>query len=276
MTFRPFEQLVIDVGMNTGKDTEFYLRKGFRVAAVEANPKLVESVSERLQEPIRQGRLKIYNVAISSEEGEAEFYVNRQYDGWSTLSTAVVHRNERLGTSHNIIRVPTMRFANILRETGIPYYVKIDIEGADVLCLEALHEFTTRPRYVSIETSLQSMEEAFTEFCHLWTLGYRRYKIVNQALNGRVRCPVPPREGLEVPIRFDPYMSGPFGEEAPGRWLTIDEALSRYRRLLRDQRLFGATGRFHKTLLHYLYALYRMVTFQEPVGWYDVHAALPG
>ena len=30
------ENLIIDVGMHTGRDTEFYLKKGFHVAAVEA------------------------------------------------------------------------------------------------------------------------------------------------------------------------------------------------------------------------------------------------
>ena len=30
--------LIIDVGMHTGKDTLFYLQKGFRVVAIEANP----------------------------------------------------------------------------------------------------------------------------------------------------------------------------------------------------------------------------------------------
>jgi len=30
------QKLIIDVGMHKGYDTEFYLRKGFRVVAVEA------------------------------------------------------------------------------------------------------------------------------------------------------------------------------------------------------------------------------------------------
>lgn len=34
--------LIIDVGMHTGRDTEFYLKKGFNVVAIEANPELVK------------------------------------------------------------------------------------------------------------------------------------------------------------------------------------------------------------------------------------------
>jgi spermidine synthase len=40
--------LIYDIGMHDGSDSEFYLRKGYRVVAVEANPKLVEACRERL------------------------------------------------------------------------------------------------------------------------------------------------------------------------------------------------------------------------------------
>ena len=32
--------LIFDVGLHTGQDTAFYLKKGFRVIAIEANPLL--------------------------------------------------------------------------------------------------------------------------------------------------------------------------------------------------------------------------------------------
>ena len=35
------KDLIYDVGMHKGEDTEFYLRKGFRVIAIEADPDLV-------------------------------------------------------------------------------------------------------------------------------------------------------------------------------------------------------------------------------------------
>ena len=37
----PRKNLIFDIGMHIGQDTEFYLKKGFCVVAVEANPKLV-------------------------------------------------------------------------------------------------------------------------------------------------------------------------------------------------------------------------------------------
>ena len=35
-------ELIYDVGMNTGDDTAYYLNRGYRVVAIEANPDLVD------------------------------------------------------------------------------------------------------------------------------------------------------------------------------------------------------------------------------------------
>jgi len=267
--------LIIDVGMHTGKDTEFYLRKGFRVAAVEANPHLVEKVKERLGEAVRTGRLTIFNTAISDREGETTFYVNTQKDDWGTLSDSFAARNVALDTDVTSIQVQCTRFKRILEQTGIPYYLKIDIEGADILCLQALSGFTDKPRYVSIEMSLRNFDDAFTEIAQLWVLGYRKFKMVNQALNDTIRCPSPPLEGSYVDARFDGHTSGPFGEETPGRWLDIERALDRIREIIRDQSLYGAHGKYFGTIRGRINGRIRRIFGREPAGWYDIHAKLP-
>ena len=40
---------VFDLGMNNGDDTELYLRSGYKVVAVEANPILCASVAEKFK-----------------------------------------------------------------------------------------------------------------------------------------------------------------------------------------------------------------------------------
>ena len=144
------------------------------------------------------------------------------------------------------------------------------MEGADTLCLQQLFSAPERPKYLSIEAGLKSFEETFNELCLLWQLGYRDFKIVNQALNYRVRCPNPPLEGDYVDYHFDGLCSGPFGEEAPGRWMKIEETFLKYRRILLEQRYFGADGKHYGTILHKLYERLK----REPAGWYDFHAKL--
>ena len=77
--------LIVDVGMHRGADTEFYLRKGFRVVGIEAIPWVAAEVAERLAPDIEDGRLRVLNVAVSDHEGVADFYVNLQEETWSTI-----------------------------------------------------------------------------------------------------------------------------------------------------------------------------------------------
>jgi FkbM family methyltransferase len=267
------DRLIMDVGMHSGKDTEFYLRKGFDVVAIEANPALVEQARSRLGEYLSEGRLRIYEVAIADYEGEIDFFVNRQHDDWGTVSTAFAARNERKGTENSIVRVECTTFQTILMECGIPYYLKIDIEGVDTKCLKALMALRERPKYVSIEAGLTSLRETLTELSLLWKLGYRQFKIVNQRLNSTVRCPNPPLEGSFVDYRFDGTSSGPFGEEAPGEWMSTAETFIRYRLLMFEQHYFGAGGKLHKTIAHKAYEKVRGEP-TEKYGWYDFHAKM--
>ncbi len=47
--YETHRDLIFDLGMHTALDTKFYLDKGFRVVAVEANPRMVESAREQVR-----------------------------------------------------------------------------------------------------------------------------------------------------------------------------------------------------------------------------------
>ena len=265
--------LIVDVGMHTGRDAEFYLRKGFEVVAIEADADLARAASKRLAGWVESGRLTIREVAIAPHDGEVRFFANPGHDDWGTINEELVHRNERHGQPSEARMVPAVRFERVLGELGrVPYYVKIDIEGADQLCLDALASRELRPSYVSVETSLDSRREAERQFTTLRDLGYDAFKIVNQRLNAQYACPDPPREGAFVEVRFDTLMSGPFGEETPGPWLSFDRAWRRYRAILVEQRVFGISGLLGTTWLARVYSGVRRRLLGAPVGWYDLHA----
>lgn len=262
--------LIVDVGMHTGRDTEFYLKKGFNVIAIEANPKLVDKAKSLFQDYISNHKLIVYDVAIADREGTIDFYLNNEKDDWSTISPEYASRYESFATTNTLMQIKCTTFQSILRQHETPYYVKIDIEGADVLCLKSLMEVKEKPKYISVEMDLNSFENTFTELSLLWTLGYRKFKVVNQALNVKVRCPNPPTEGLFVDARFDGTCSGPFGEEAPGPWISVEETIDKYRRIITEQKYFGGGGKLYKTPFRKLYEVIK----GEPVGWYDIHAKL--
>jgi FkbM family methyltransferase len=263
--------LVIDAGMHTGQDTAFYLAKGFRVAAIEANPSLVAAANKKFCDFLRTGQLRIFPVAIASQSGVIDFWINQSHDDWGTTDSSFADRNTKAGFPSIKVAVPARSFSEILDEVGIPYYLKIDIEGADLLCLEALRS-REKPKYVSIEGNLTSLEEASRELSLLSSLGYRTFKIVNQGMNHTLRCPNPAREGRYVNATFEPgTSSGPFGEEAPGWWMDADASLRKIRRLVREQRNYGMAGKHFKTTWGIIYKRWREFV-GEPVAWWDIHA----
>ena len=48
--------LIYDIGCNNGDDTDFYLRKGFRVLALDADLSLCDHVLRRFQREVADGR----------------------------------------------------------------------------------------------------------------------------------------------------------------------------------------------------------------------------
>ncbi len=111
------EDLIYDVGMHRGKDTEFFLGKGFRVVAIEANLGFVEMVRHRLSGDVDSGRLTILGVAISDRAGLADFWI----DTGDGINSSLTEDKLLPWTSTRCIRVKCETFDTILKEHGIPY-----------------------------------------------------------------------------------------------------------------------------------------------------------
>lgn len=262
------QDLIFDVGMHRGEDTEFYLKKGFQVVGVEANESLCCLVADRLADDVSNGRLQIVNKAISDKEGAVSFYINRKRSIWGTLQREWAERNGRLGAPSEEVVVEGMRPERLFKQFGVPYYLKIDIEGMDFACLESLTRISERPAYVSLESTKTSWSDLIREFDLLESLGYVRFKIVNQGLVSQQIPPTPALEGAAVSHTFVHGASGLFGEEAPGSWLSRREAIAAYKKIFRDYLLFGDDGLLTRTRLG------RRITkaFGFKNYWYDTHA----
>jgi len=250
--------LIFDVGMNDGRDTEYYLHRGFRVVAVEANPVLCQAAARNFSTAVKDGRLIIEGVAIGRDRGELPFYIS-SHDIWSSFDRACATKQ---GSTCTTIQVSCVRMADLFLKHGVPHYLKIDIEGADTHCLADL-DGSCLPDYISFEDGPETEED----LKRLYPLGYRRFKLINQSgLAFRSDFePEPLSKRLYRRLRrksrnvfhgrwyndwnFQIGSSGPFGEETDGRWASIEDFLKlRHRwRELQSQH----DGEF----------------------WYDVHAA---
>lgn len=264
--------LIFDIGMNACEDTEFYLKKGFRVVAVDANPAACRDAAERYRDAIATGQLTIVNRAISSSRDPIMIYVCRSYSAWTTASPRLRDFWREQGAKFQEVEVPGMLARDLTGDHGTPYYAKIDIEGSDILCLDAFMDGATKPRYLSIEVDFYCYRELLAR---LRELGYRRYALVGQRGVSAQRPPYPAREGHYVDHRFFFGSSGLFGRELPVHWHDNATIRRGCRRVIRQHQLAGVLRKVGK--------LGRMPRAMERVrekflplagDWYDIHATL--
>jgi FkbM family methyltransferase len=241
-------RLIYDVGMHNGSDTEFYLRKGFDVIAIEANPKYVAHARARFAKELATGQLTIYDVALTEKSGEVPFFVH-EHDDWSRLNPNSSYRFTE-GT-YQEIKVRGLQFSLIAGRHPTPYYVKLDIEGSERMVIEQLFATGKYPPFLSFEANLETdlILNLLDEH------GYHEFQLLGQSRKSQIRLPNPPLEGTFYDARFNGYMSGPFGLELQGEWVSILD--------LRDQL------KAHKR---------KVQEGKDKLAlneWHDIHARLP-
>jgi len=230
---------VFDIGMYDCADTAYYLALGNRVVAVEANQQFVQRARERFKDEIASGRLTLVNAAISTASAPVELVLSGDDLGASSLFGDRIADRQPLGS----ITAPGLPVRDLLERYGVPDYLKVDIEGADRLCVLNLTR-ETRPRYLSFEIG-PDVEELLE---HLRSIGYTRFKIINQIsfrelanqrnLRDRVVLRIAERLGFSEPRmirrggRFfvSGRSSGPVPWKSDGRWYTGEETIARWRR----------------------------------------------
>jgi FkbM family methyltransferase len=256
--------LIFDVGMHRGEDTQHYLERGFRVVGVEANPVLVEEVAERFAREIAEGRLVVVDAAVAEHAGTVELFASGEVTVWTSLDEDFVWRQtQEWGTWYEPVEVRAVRFADLLREHGVPHYLKVDIEGSDMLCLRALHDVDARPDFLSIESVVTApspeRDPVLNELAELWSLGYRAFKFIDQTSHGP---------------RFPSESSGPFGEDTVGRWRPIMPTLVRGTALRFQYDVGHYLGRWGQTAVGRSIRKIQKDVLRRPFRWYDLHARL--
>lgn len=263
------KDLIFDFGMYDGTDTDFYLRKGFRVVAVEADPDVAAAGAARFADEIAEKRLVIVNKAIARERGPVTLFRSAN-SLWSTINTERNEQTTRKGTASQEVTVDAVTSKDIVEEFGTPYYCKIDIEGLDLVALNGFVGLSDLPKFISIESKRHDMANIREELSALVKLGYDHFKVIAQHKVKDQKEPSPPREGKSAgnPVHES---SGLFGEDLPGPWLTYDQAVDAYRRPLLNHYLTGGDALITN---RWLRAALKRTGFHA--GWYDTHARLAG
>ncbi|MDQ2763146.1 MAG: FkbM family methyltransferase [Pseudomonadota bacterium] len=235
-------QLIVDIGMSEGNDSDYYLRKGFDVLGIEADPIMYQNLRSRFSAPISEGRMTILNRAAAEKNGTTvRFFRNVSVQGHSR----VLGENAEDPAPGDVTQVETIDWSQIVRHAGVPYYSKIDIEGSEPVFLRSLVGSPGLPTYISAEI------HTFEPVEMLFQAGYRRFKVINQSRPHLFTQPNPPLEGTYVEAARWNHSSGPFGRELPGNWVDFREAAVLF------EIIHQARQRLHMW------------------DWFDVHAHLP-
>ncbi|MGY1458789.1 FkbM family methyltransferase [Luteimonas sp. A534] len=247
-------KLAFDIGMYDGADTDYLLRSGFRVVAIEAQPGLCSQAETRFAEEIGEGRLTVANVAIAGREGVADLALCSDDIGSSSIVAGKLGGLRHGGT----LRVAATTILSLISRHGTPDFMKIDIEGADRHCILPLTP-DVAPRYLSFEVD----EDVAELVDHTAAIGYTKFKLIGQTsfleisrergVGYRARNRVMKWLGYGEPGlarrsgQWFPLMhsSGPGPWESDGDWYSAAVLLDRW------TRSSAMNGR---------------------QGWYDVHA----
>ena len=237
------DDLIYDIGANNGDDSAFYLSKGFRVVAVEADPTLCAALAERFAAQQAEGRFVIENIGISDTDETLDFYVNA-FSEWSSF---VKDSQATTTHDHHLIRVRTEPLSRLIARHGAARYLKIDIEGMEQRALSTLGPDMALPTFLSFEVN--KAWRAIVK--HLSGLGYARFQLVRQGRGFLPDAPDPAREGRSYARRFRNSHSGCFGLDLPDTWLRLADFMPLMRHEMAEARARMTRG--------------------EPRGWHDIH-----
>lgn len=156
------DDFIFDIGANEGAKTDVFLRLGARVVAVEPDHACTRSLEERFLEfRIYPRPVTIVTRAVSDRVGTEEMLIDGPGSAVNTMSpkwAESLKRNRAIfayghcGLEFKQTKlVETTTIDELIAQHGVPFFVKIDVEGHELSALRGLH----RPvPYLSFEVNL--------------------------------------------------------------------------------------------------------------------------
>lgn len=155
-TLKYQNDLIFDVGANLGYKSVMFSRLSKKVVAFEPSQKLFAYLQKRL----KNSNVELFDCALGSDATTLEFYEipgNEAYNSLSKKHIDTTVKNRGVPNAEHLTKskVTVETVENFITKSGVPKYIKIDVEGYEY---EVILGLKTAVPLISFEANLP-------EFC---------------------------------------------------------------------------------------------------------------
>ena len=165
-------KLAFDLGGNMGQSTDVLLQNYDKVICFEPNPHLVKHLKNKYH---NNNRVIIEEIGLSDEESVKKFYISNSHVV-STISQDWI-TNSRFTNVYNWdneIEINTTTLNKVIEKYGVPYFIKIDVEGYEYEVFMGLTKLLD-DTYISFEWAEEQYSKINETVSYLKSLGYSNF-----------------------------------------------------------------------------------------------------
>ncbi|SMF32923.1 methyltransferase, FkbM family [Xaviernesmea oryzae] len=168
--------LVFDIGAHAGSRSRTLLSLGAKVIALEPQPLFADFIARSLAGE----DLVLLRKAVGREKGSADLHISSRHPTVTSISSSWISKVEKTSGFRKVAwdrveRVEMTTLDALIGEYGLPFFCKIDVEGAEADILAGLRHSIPLIAFEYVPAVMEIAEEAIG---HIRRLGSYRFNRV--------------------------------------------------------------------------------------------------